>query len=62
MNEVLALNAALALAETLFPIIEQKVKSGEITPEEQQSAREKYLAQRAQADALFQAEHWKPQS
>lgn len=60
MNEVLALNAALALAETLLPIIEAKVKAGAISVAEQQAARDKYLAQRAQADALFQGEHWQP--
>ena len=58
MELILALNAALALAEKLMPIIQERMKAGEITPLVQAQARERYLALRAQADAAFTGPEW----
>ena len=58
MEEILALNAALALAEKLIPVIGKAVTAGQITPEQQQAARDRYLALRAKADAAFTGPEW----
>lgn len=58
MEELLAFNAALALAEKLLPIIDARVKSGAITPEQQLESRNKYLALRALGDAAFTGPEW----
>jgi hypothetical protein len=58
MELILALNAALALAEKLIPIIQERIRAGEISPEVQTQARERYLALRAQADAAFSGPEW----
>lgn len=47
MEEILILNAALALAERLMPSIERAFKAGQITAEQQQEARDRYAALRA---------------
>lgn len=56
---LLALNAAFALIEELIPLIEEKVKTGELSVEEQQKAREAYDSLRARRDALFSGPGWK---
>jgi len=58
MNEILAANAALLLVEKLLPLIEQKVKSGEISAEDQAMFRARYQAMRAKGDANFAEVHW----
>ena len=58
MQEILLINAALALAEKLIPRLAALVKSGEITPEQQQAVRDQYAALRAQADAAFTGPEW----
>lgn len=59
MEEILALNAALALAEKLIPIIAERVRSGEVSVEEQAKAKAQYLELRKRGDDIFQASHWK---
>lgn len=58
MEEFLALNAALALAEKLIPIIAARVQDGDITPEQQAAIRERYDALRAKGDAAFTGPEW----
>lgn len=58
MNEILAANAALLLIEKLLPLIEAKVKSGEISVEEQLQFRARYDALRAKGDEAFSGNHW----
>jgi hypothetical protein len=58
MEYIIALNAALALAEKLLPIIESQVAKGQITPSQQQIIRDQYMALRAKADAAFQGQEW----
>lgn len=59
MEEILALNAALAMAEKLMPIIEARVKAGEVSVEEQAKARANYQALRKRGDEVFSGSHWK---
>lgn len=58
MEEIVALNAALVLAEKLIPIVTQAVANGQVTVEAQQAARDKYNALRAKADAAFAGPEW----
>lgn len=58
MEEIILLNAALALAEKLIPTLGKAVAAGQITPEQQQEARNRYLALRAKADAAFTGPEW----
>lgn len=58
MNEALAAAAALELVERLLPIIEERVKSGQVSPEDQTKLRSKYEALRAKADAAFTGPEW----
>jgi len=60
MEYLLAFQAALALAEKLAPLIQQKVQSGEITAEQQLEARNRYLALRAKGDEAFTGPEWEP--
>lgn len=51
-----ALNAALSLAETLMPILQQQIKAGLVSPEEQQKVRDKFnLLRKAEA---FMGPEW----
>lgn len=54
--------AVLALATKAAPIIEAKIKSGDVTPEEQEKARTAYLAYRAAVDAAFTGLEWRVES
>lgn len=58
MEEIIALNAALALAEKLIPLVDQAVKNGQVTVDAQAELRAKYDALRAKADAAFQGPEW----
>jgi hypothetical protein len=60
MEEIALISAALALAEKLLPRLDALVKSGQITPAQQQAVRDRYLALRAKADAAFQGPEWEP--
>jgi hypothetical protein len=51
-----ALNAALALAEELMPIVQQQIKAGMISPEEQQKVRDKFNSLRQAA--AFEGPEW----
>lgn len=51
-------NALLAGLDVLVPKIQDLFKSGEISVEEQQSIRDKYLALRSQGDAAFTGPEW----
>ena len=56
--EAAAIIAAIGLIEKLFPIIAEKVKSGEVTVAEQTELRARYNALRAKADAAFTGPEW----
>ena len=58
MQEILLLNAALALIEKLAPTIQNAFTRGEITAAQQQAARDQYLALRAKADDAFSGPEW----
>ena len=58
MNELILVNAALALIEKLFPVINDAVKNGQVTPEAQAELRTRYTALRTQADAAFNGPEW----
>lgn len=59
MEEILALNAALAFIEKLLPVITKAVANGQVSIEAQQQARDQYNALRAKADAAFAGPEWK---
>lgn len=50
---------AIDLVEKLLPALEQLRAKGEITPEQQQKVRDRYLSLRARADGQFMGSHWK---
>lgn len=56
MEELLLANALIGLLEQTFAKIEQLRLRGEITAEQQQVARDRYLALRAQGPAAFKPE------
>lgn len=58
MNEVLAINAALQLAETLIPIIAAKVQSGEVSANEQAAILNRYQALRDATAQHFTGPEW----
>lgn len=58
MEEIILASAALALLEKLLPVIQQQVKTGQITPEEQQKIRDQYNSLRNQGDAAFAGPEW----
>lgn len=59
MNKEIALaNAALALLELLLPKIQEGVKTGDVSVEDQAAVRSKYEALRAQGDAAFSGPGW----
>lgn len=59
MNELMAFNAALALAEKLLPILAERLQAGTITPAQQQEARDRYQALRDAGDAAFAGPAWR---
>lgn len=58
MNEIILANAALALLQALLPSIQNAVKAGQITPEEQLKIRANYQAFRDAGDAAFVGPEW----
>jgi hypothetical protein len=58
LTMVNALNAALTLSETLLPVIQQHVQSGEITAEQQGAVRAAYDRLRTRADGQFSGPEW----
>lgn len=50
--------AILALAVKAAPIVEAKIKAGEVPTDEQRSVREQYLAYRAAMDAALDGPEW----
>jgi hypothetical protein len=62
MEYLEAFNAAMALAEALAPKIKALAASGDISKEEQQQARDRYLALRVKGDAAFTGPGWTPSS
>jgi glutamine synthetase adenylyltransferase len=58
MQEILALNAALALVENLLPMVAALVKSGQVTAAEQTELRQRYEILRAKADTAFEGPEW----
>lgn len=60
MDKILtALIAALDLAESLIPVIEDKAKAGDVTPAEQQAVRDRYEQLRDNFDEAFNRPEWK---
>lgn len=58
MQELLAINAALALAEKLLPIVSDLAKSGQISQAEQNDLKTRYQVLRAKADTAFAGPEW----
>lgn len=58
MEEILLINASLALVEKLLPRLADALKTGQITPAQQQELRDRYAALRAKADAAFAGPEW----
>ena len=56
--ELAAIVAAIGLIETLLPIIQQRVKNGTITPEEQQKVLDDYKRLKTKADGVFTGPEW----
>lgn len=56
--EAAAIIAAINLIEQLIPIIDEKVKSGQVSPEEQTKIRDRYTSLRNLGDALFAGPEW----
>jgi len=59
MPEIIALNAALTLAETLIPRVADLFRRGEITPEQQAELRARYVALRDATAEQFTGPEWK---
>lgn len=51
-------NAALAALETVFPVIAEGVKGGEVSVADQQKVRDKLESLKTRAAAQFQGPHW----
>lgn len=51
-------NAALGLTETLLPKLAELVKSGEVTPEEQNEVLQRFQALKAAAEKNFVGPEW----
>lgn len=58
MEEIALMSALVALAAKLTPIIEEKIKSGEISVDDQVKVRADYLAFRALGDAAYAGPEW----
>lgn len=58
MEEIALASAALALLEKLAPILEDKIKTGEVSVTEQQDVRDKYLSFRQKFDGAFSGPEW----
>lgn len=58
MEEILLANAAIALIEKLIPVIQARVKAGQVTPEQQQLLRDKYNSLVNAGDAAFSGPEW----
>jgi hypothetical protein len=58
MEEIAIANAAIALIEALAPKIQAAVKSGQVTPTEQQTLLDKYNSLKTNLDAAFSGPEW----
>jgi hypothetical protein len=58
MEELLLANATLALLEKLLPRINAMVKSGQISPEDQQKVRDRFLKLQNGMDTEFTGPEW----
>jgi hypothetical protein len=58
ITAIAAANAALALAETLIPKIQEWAKNGDVTPEQEASVRARLLSLRARAGGEFSGPEW----
>lgn len=58
MEEIVLANAALALLEVLLPKIQQLTNKGEISAEDQQALKDKYLSLKNRADGQFTGPEW----
>lgn len=52
------INGSLALTESLLPVLDQLVKSGQITAEQQAVILAKYNSLKARADGQFSGPQW----
>ena len=53
-----AIQAALSLAEKLWPLLADAVRKGEVSIEQQQQVRARYESLKTRADAQFTGAHW----
>lgn len=58
MNDIILVNTALDLVARLLPLIIARVKSGDVTVEEQQSLHDRYVALRQAGDEAFKGPEW----
>ena len=54
-----AINAGLALIESLLPLLQQAVQAGEITVDQQSELLAKYVSLKNRADGQFSGPEWK---
>ena len=59
MEEIAAANAIMLLLEKLITIIGEKIKSGEISLDEQASVLARYESLKNRANGEFAGAHWK---
>lgn len=57
---IAAVNAALALVETLIPQLSRLLQNGEITVEQQQAVLDRYNALKKAAEEGFSGPEWEP--
>ena len=58
MPILLALNGVISAIDALIPIIDEMVKKGELSPEQQADVRAKYDAHIASTKERFAQSHW----
>lgn len=59
MEEIALASAAIALVEKLIPKIQEWVKSGQVSPEEQKALFDKYNNLATSLDEMFNGDEWK---
>jgi hypothetical protein len=58
ITTIAAVNAAITLAETLIPRVQELFRKGEITAEQQQEVLRRYNSLKAKADGQFSGPEW----
>ena len=52
------IDASLSLIEALWPLLTHGIQTGQVTPEQQQVVRNRYLSLRNAGDAAFTGPEW----